>query len=110
MRAAVLPCGFTAQPVDPAAGPPGTWQDAGEQTGLHTCASTCGKQGLNFGAMLPLGENRFKCWCSEAVDMSAYDTTIPEVGGHAQILDLTDVIKAIFSASVEIYHVHHARR
>ncbi|KAF0308729.1 hypothetical protein FJT64_020087 [Amphibalanus amphitrite] len=103
---AVLPCGFTSQNVDPSTGPPGSWKDAGERTGLRDCASECSKLQLNFGAMLPLGKNIFKCWCAESVDMSAFSTAMPEVGGRAQILDFTDVIRGISSSRLQIRHVH----
>ncbi|KAF0308730.1 hypothetical protein FJT64_020088 [Amphibalanus amphitrite] len=88
---AVMACGYTAEPVDPAAGPPGTWQEAGEGAGLYDCAAACGSKGKFYGAMLPLGERRFKCWCAESVDMSAFSTAMPEVGGRAQIVDFHKV-------------------
>ena len=106
METAVLPCGFTAQPIDPAAGPAGDWTDAGVTSGFGKCTDECKNLQMNYAALLPKAEQQFQCWCSKSVDMSAYSTVMPEVGGHAQILDLTTVISRITSTRTVFQHVH----
>ncbi|KAF0312185.1 hypothetical protein FJT64_017032 [Amphibalanus amphitrite] len=94
-------CGYTAEAVDAAAGPPGQWTAVGaQQQQPASCAAQCAMQpgGVQpFVAVLPLGSGQYRCWCAPHGDLSKYSGVVPDAPGRAQIYDFTDLIKMMMT-------------
>ncbi|XP_043242412.1 uncharacterized protein LOC122392035 isoform X13 [Amphibalanus amphitrite] len=94
-------CGYTAEAVDAAAGPPGQWTAVGApQQHPAGCAAQCAMQPAGvqpFVAVLPLGPGQYRCWCAPHGDLSKYSGVVPDAPGRAQIYDFTDLIKMMMT-------------